>query len=369
MSQTSSLNGPVLIMAGGTGGHVFPALAVAQNLRDKGFRVVWLGTRKGMEAEIVPQAGFEMEYISIGGLRGKGIATLLLAPFKLAQACFQAARIVLRLKPVVVLGVGGFVTGPGGLMSWVLGRPLVIHEQNAIAGLTNRLLAPLARVVCEAFPGTFKGRGRVVHTGNPVRQEICTITAPAQRFAARAGEPLRILVLGGSLGALALNQTVPEALSRLPADQRPLVRHQAGRRTVEAARASYQQAAVAADVTAFIDDMAEAYAWADLVICRSGALTVCELAAAGLGAVLVPYPHAVDDHQTRNAHYLSDKGAAVLLPQQSLNAESLSDILLKLGCGAQTRETLLNMAQAARNLAMPQATALVVEHCLEVAHG
>lgn len=369
MSQPKSLDRPVLIMAGGTGGHVFPALAVARSLRDKGHRVIWMGTRKGMEAEIVPQAGFDMEYISIGGLRGKGMATLLLAPFKLAQACLQAARIVLRLKPVVVLGVGGFVTGPGGLMSWMLGRPLVIHEQNAIAGLTNRLLAPLARVVCEAFPGTFKGQGRVVHTGNPVRQEICNIAVPEQRFSARLGEPLRILVLGGSLGALALNQAVPEAIARLPAGQRPQVRHQAGRRTVEAARASYQQAGVGAEVTAFIEDMAEAYAWADLVICRSGALTVCELAAAGLGAVLVPYPHAVDDHQTRNAHYLADKGAAVLLPQQLLNAASLSEILLKLGDAPQARETLLNMAQSARNLAMPQATALVVEHCLEVAHG
>lgn len=363
-----SVNGKtVLVMAGGTGGHIFPALAVARELQARGCQVRWLGTPKGLESEIVPQAGFPIDYISIGGLRGKGMATLLLAPFRLVQAMWQAAGVIRRHRPEVVLGVGGFATGPGGAMSWLMGKPLVIHEQNAVAGLTNRLLAPLAKVVCEAFPGTFKGRARVVCTGNPVRAEIAAITEPSQRFETRRGQPLRLLVLGGSLGALALNQNVPLALAQLSGDARPVVRHQAGKRTVDAARAAYAEAGVEAEVSEFIADMAEAYAWADLVICRAGALTVCELAAAGVGAVLVPYPHAVDDHQTRNAHYLCDSGAGVLLPQSQLTPEALLEMINRLGHGEQARETLLTMANAARALAMPQATTRVADICLEVA--
>lgn len=357
----------VLIMAGGTGGHIFPALAVAAELTRRGYAVQWLGTRNGMEATLIPQAGYPINYISIGGLRGKGMATHLLAPFKLLQAIWQAGNIIRRHKPAVVVGMGGFATGPGGVMSWLLGYPLVIHEQNAVAGLTNRLLAPLAKVVCEAFPGTFKGRRQVICTGNPVRAEISALAEPAQRMTGRGDGRLRVLVLGGSLGALALNQTMPQALALLPVDQRPQVRHQAGRRTVEAARSAYAEAGVEADVCEFIADMAEAYGWADLVISRSGALTVSELAAAGVGAVLVPYPHAVDDHQTRNAEYLCSKGAAVLLPQPRLNAESLASIIGELGQGAEARTKLLAMANAARGLALPQATTQVVEHCLEVA--
>lgn len=356
----------VLVMAGGTGGHIFPALAVARELQSRGCQVRWLGTAKGLESEIVPQAGFPIDYISIGGLRGKGMATLLLAPFRLAQAMWQAVGVIRRERPDVVLGVGGFVTGPGGAMSWLMGRPLVIHEQNAVAGLTNRLLAPLAKVVCEAFPGTFNGKAHVVCTGNPVRAEIVAIAEPTQRFEARKGQPLRLLVLGGSLGALALNQNVPLALAQLPAGERPVVRHQAGKRTVEAARAAYAEAGVEAEVSEFISDMAEAYAWADLVICRAGALTVCELAAAGVGAVMVPYPHAVDDHQTRNARYLSENGAGLLLPQAQLTPEALVGVLRRIGQGERARETLLTMATAARALAMPQATTLVADICLEV---
>lgn len=351
---------PVLIMAGGTGGHVIPALAVARYLREQGASVVWLGTHKGIEAELVPAAGFDIEWLNIGGLRGKGVMTRLLGPLRILLAMLQAGRILLRRRPAVVLGFGGFVTGPGGLVARLLGYPLVIHEQNARAGLTNRLLARVATHVLEAFPGSLPARHGAVTTGNPVRREIAALDAPPARLAEREG-PLRLLVIGGSLGAQVLNETVPAAVAGMPAGQRPLIRHQAGKRNIDQARQAYEQAGVAADVTAFIDDMAAAYDWADLVICRAGALTVSELAAAGAAAILVPYPHAVDDHQTRNAQFLSEAGAAELLPQSRLNAELLRE---RLRHYADARDELQGMAAAARGRARVEATRQVADYCL-----
>jgi UDP-N-acetylglucosamine--N-acetylmuramyl-(pentapeptide) pyrophosphoryl-undecaprenol N-acetylglucosamine transferase len=351
----------VMIMAGGTGGHVFPALAVAAELRERGAEVFWLGTRQGLEAKLVPAAGISMEWVSVSGLRGKGAMAWLLAPWRLLWAALQVLAVMLRQRPVVVLGMGGFVTGPGGVVTWLLRKPLVIHEQNAIAGLTNRLLAPLAQRVLEAFPGTFHGK-HVTHTGNPVRRVIADLPVPEQRFAARSGV-LRLLVLGGSLGARALNEVVPAALAQL--SSRPEVWHQTGSRNLDETLEHYRAAAVTARVEPFIDDMAAAYGWADLVVCRAGALTVAELAAAGVGAVLVPYPHAVDDHQTRNAAYLSDAGAAVVIQQAELTRERLRELWTSLA----DRSRLLAMAQAARGLAQPQAAATVAALCWEVAHG
>ena len=351
----------VMIMAGGTGGHVFPALAVAAELRERGAEVFWLGTRQGLEAKLVPAANIPMEWVSVSGLRGKGMVAWLLAPWRLLWAALQVLAVMLRQRPVVVLGMGGFVTGPGGIMTWLLRKPLVIHEQNAIAGLTNRLLAPLAQRVLEAFPGTFRGK-HVSHTGNPVRRAIAALPAPEERFAGRSGA-LRLLVLGGSLGARALNEVVPAAIAQM--SFRPEVWHQAGGRNLEETLDHYRNAAVTARVEPFIDDMAAAYGWADLVVCRAGALTVAELAAAGVAAVLVPYPHAVDDHQTRNAAYLSDAGAAVVIQQRELTGDKLCELLASFA----DRSRLLVMAQTARRLARPQAAATVAELCWEVADG
>lgn len=355
----------ILIMAGGTGGHVFPALAVARYLQAQGVEVHWLGTRRGLESQLVPQAGFDIRFISISGLRGKRLSGLLLAPFKLVYALSQALVICLRLKPDAVLGMGGFVTGPGGLAAWLLRRPLLIHEQNAIPGMTNRLLSHLALQVMEAFPDSF-GEHRALHTGNPVRPEIIALPDPAQRLADHQG-PLRILVVGGSLGAQALNETVPAALARLRDEFSIMVRHQAGRGKLEATRQAYASAGVEAQIDMFIDDMAEAFAWADLVICRAGALTVSELAAAGVASILVPYPHAVDDHQTANAAYLEQVEAASVIVAGSFTAEQLAAVLRELF--EQGRDRLLAMARRARQRAMPDATRLVGQHCLEVMHG
>lgn len=351
-------NHAVVIMAGGTGGHVFPALAVAERLRGQGVEVVWMGTRRGLEAQVVPAAGIPMEWVTISGLRGKGALSWLLAPFKLVVAVGQAVGILRRLRPRAVLGMGGFVSGPGGLAAWLLRRPLLIHEQNAVAGLTNRLLARLANRVMEAFPGSL-GRGAVL-TGNPVRPEIAALPRPEERFAGRTGR-LRLLVLGGSLGAQALNAVVPAALARIAAGQRPEVWHQAGSRNIDEARRRYDEAGVEARVVPFITDMAAAYGWADLVVCRAGALTVAELAAAGVGAILVPFPHAVDDHQTRNAGYLVQGGAALLVPQAQLDPQRLADLFAELG---QDRGRLLDMAVAARRLAQPDAAEQVAALCL-----
>ncbi|HYL02075.1 MAG TPA: undecaprenyldiphospho-muramoylpentapeptide beta-N-acetylglucosaminyltransferase [Steroidobacteraceae bacterium] len=354
---------PILIMAGGTGGHVFPALALARLLRAQSLEVVWLGTAHGLESRVIPAEGIPIEQLSIGGLRGKSLLTWLSAPVRLTVALLQALAVMRRHRPSVVVGLGGFVTGPGGVAAWLTRHPLVIHEQNAIAGLTNRWLAHLARQVLEAFPGSF---GRDVHArviGNPVRADISALPPPAVRFAGRTG-PVRILVIGGSQGAARLNAVVPFALKRLSGWLAFDVRHQAGERWIDAGRASYAQAGVRADVRPFIEDMSEAYGWADLVICRAGALTVSELAAVGVGAILVPYPGAVDDHQAYNAQYLVREGAAVLIADRELTEERLAVELQRLCAG---RGKLLAMAERARLLARPRAADELAASCLELA--
>lgn len=356
------MSGPVLIMAGGTGGHVYPGLAVARELLEHGVEVVWMGTRAGIEARVVPAAGIPVEWVPVAGVRGKGWRRRLAAPFMVARAVWHALGVMRRLRPRAVLGMGGFVAGPGGVAAWLARRPLCIHEQNAVAGLTNRLLARIARRVACAFPAAFPGR-RVVVTGNPVREEIAALPAPAERWAGRRG-PLRLLVLGGSLGAQALNLTVPAALGRLPAGGRPLVRHQTGRGKLEETRAAYAEAGVEGELEEFLEEMAEAYGWADLVVCRAGALTISELAAAGVGALLVPYPHAVDDHQTRNGAWLVEAGAARMIDQRELDAERLAAELAALD-----RPALLAMAEAARAVARPNAAAELAEICLEEGRG
>jgi UDP-N-acetylglucosamine--N-acetylmuramyl-(pentapeptide) pyrophosphoryl-undecaprenol N-acetylglucosamine transferase len=351
---------PVLIMAGGTGGHVFPALAVARALRLRNEQVVWLGTERGIESRVVPPEGIPLETVRVQGLRGKGVRSWLLAPLRILVAVADAVRVVRRCRPKVVLGMGGYTAGPGGLAAWLLRRPLVIHEQNAVAGLTNRLLAGFAREVLEAFPGSFSASVKTRVTGNPVRADIAALPPPAVRFAGRRG-PLRLLVLGGSQGARALNETVAAAIVLLPPDQRPEIRHQAGESTRPVAEAAYRAAGVDARVVPFISDMAEAYGWADVVLARSGALTVAELAAAGVGAVLVPFPAAVDDHQTRNAAWLVNADAATLLPQSALTAARLA---AELRAYVGNRDLVLTRAEHARGLALPQATDTIVAACL-----
>ena len=348
------------VMAGGTGGHVFPALAVAELLRDQGQEVFWIGTRQKMEARLVPEHGFEIEWIGIEGLRGKGGLALVTAPWKLTVAMAQAASILRRRRPDLVLGMGGFASGPGGLVARILGIPLVIHEQNQIPGLTNQWLSRIARRVFQAFPNSFPASRGAETCGNPVRPEISALPAPGERLGPRQGRT-RLLVVGGSLGAQALNEQVAAAVALMPPEARPLIRHQAGERTLAVARQAYASAGVAAEVTPFIRDMAEAYGWADLVICRAGALTVSELAAAGLGAILVPYPSAVDDHQTANAAYLAGPGGAEILPQSQLNAARLGAILTRL---LGDRARLLAMAEVARAQAMPDAARRIAAACL-----
>ena len=347
---------PVLIMAGGTGGHVFPALAVADELRTRGVPVVWLGTKAGIEARLVPQAGYPIEWMSITGLRGKSTLTLLRAPFRLMMACWQALNVLIRKKPCAVLGMGGFASGPGGLMAWLIRKPLLVHEQNAIPGLTNKVLAKLSAVVLQAFPGVFK---KGITTGNPVRQSICDIDAPANREVNNG--KLRLLVVGGSLGAVKLNEIIPQALAGIEADVRPEVVHQTGLKNIDAANACYQQANVEGKVEAFIDDMASAYEWADLVICRAGAMTVFELAAAGVASILIPYPYAVDDHQTQNAQYLVNTGAAIVKQQDELNKDWLVEVINDF---TNNRSKLLEMSKAARELAIPNSAKTIADACL-----
>jgi len=348
----------VMIMAGGTGGHVMPGLAVAQRMRQRGWRVLWMGNPSGMEASLVPKHGIEMRWVRFGGLRGKGWATRLMLPVNLLRAFWQALKALRESRPGVVLGLGGYITFPGGMMSSLLGIPLVLHEQNSVAGLANRVLSRVADRVLVAFPDTLPG---AEWCGNPVRAEIADVAPPAQRFAGRQGA-LRLLVVGGSLGAQALNDTVPRALALLAPAERPVVTHQSGTAHRAALEANYRQAGVEATLVDFIDDMAGAYAGADLVVCRAGAMTVSELAAAGVASVLVPYPHAVDDHQTGNARFLSERGAALLLPQAELDPQRLADLLRGL-----TREHLLAMAQRAREAARPDASARVADVCEAIA--
>lgn len=370
----------IMIMAGGTGGHIFPALAVAEYLQQQGWRVVWLGSRKGMEAKIVAERGYRMAWLSFSGVRGKGYARLLWLPMQLLRAFWQSAAALFRHRPEVVLGMGGYIAFPGGMMASLLNKPLVVHEQNSIAGLTNRVLAAVADKVLTAFPDPFDGasesgaahsRGRFLAAvlrpksfeivGNPIRAEIAAVAPPEQRFAGREGA-LQLLVLGGSLGAQALNATVPRALALIPAAERPSVTHQSGAKHIEELRRQYSLAQVDAKLVPFIDDMAACYARSDLVLCRAGAITIAELAAAGVASVLVPFPHAVDDHQTRNARYLVEHGAAILLAQAELSAPKLAALLR-----AVDRGSLLDMAQRARALARPDATQKVAQACMKLA--
>jgi UDP-N-acetylglucosamine--N-acetylmuramyl-(pentapeptide) pyrophosphoryl-undecaprenol N-acetylglucosamine transferase len=352
---------PVMIMAGGTGGHVFPALAVAAELRSRR-EIVWLGTERGIEARLVPTAGYPVEWIEVEGLRGKGLAGWFRAPWRLARAVRQARAALRRRRPGVVLGLGGFASGPGGIAAWLAGTPLVIHEQNAMAGLTNRWLARIATRIAEGFPGSFPAGSRALYVGNPVRPEIAALPPPRQRFESRSG-PATLFVFGGSQGAAALNRLVPEALALLPEARRPAVLHQTGARDRDATEAAYRAVGVQADVRAFVDDMASAYAGADLVVARAGALTVAELAAAGVGSILVPFPAAVDDHQTRNAEWLGRTSAAQVVQEAGLTAGELANRLATLLGNGRTR--LLAMAEAARALAVTNAAERVATLCLE----
>ena len=354
----------ILLMAGGTGGHVFPGLAVADYLRDMGWRVVWLGTQAGMEENLVAKRGYDMELINFSGLRGKNAMTWLTLPFRLSRAFLQSIKIIRRVKPDVVLGMGGYPAFPGGMMASLLNKPLVIHEQNSIPGLTNKVLAKIADKVFLGFPQAMQtDNDKTVFSGNPVRTEIAQIEIPEKRFSGR-DKPLRLLIVGGSLGAQILNTTVPEALQRMPENERPYVIHQAGEKHLAELKQRYAALGVAGEQMAFIDDMAMQYANCDLVLCRAGALTIAELAAAGVPSILVPYPYAVDDHQTSNAKFLSDKNAAVLLPQKELNPQKLMELLLSM-----TREKLLGMAVAARAQAKPDATAFVANACIQISEA
>jgi UDP-N-acetylglucosamine--N-acetylmuramyl-(pentapeptide) pyrophosphoryl-undecaprenol N-acetylglucosamine transferase len=354
---------PILLMAGGTGGHVYPALAIALSLQEHARDVVWLGTHRGLESTVVPAAGIPIEWISVQGLRGKGTFALLLAPVRLLVAVYQSLGVMRRHRPAAVLGMGGFVSGPGGVAAWLARRPLIIHEQNAVSGLTNRLLARLARVVLQAFPGSFSARVNAQTVGNPVRREIAQLADPVVRYTERSG-PLRLLVLGGSQGALSLNRAVPAAIAQLPQALRPLVRHQAGNRTLDAARQAYAGHGIEVELFPFIDDMAGAYGWADLVVCRAGALTVAEISAAGLPAIFIPYPAAVDDHQTANAAGLRDAGAADIVQESELTIESLAGLLKHF---LNSRDELLARARKARALAQPHALERITAICLETA--
>jgi len=347
----------ILIMAGGTGGHIFPALAVAHKMREAGWRVVWLGNPEGMEARLVPQHGFEMVWVKFSALRGKGLLRKLLLPVNLLRGFWQGLQAIRQVKPAVVLGMGGYITFPGGMMAALSGVPLVVHEQNSVAGLANRVLAGVADRIVTGFPDALKKGGWV---GNPVRPEIAAVAPPAERFAGREGS-LRVLVIGGSLGAQALNETVPQGMSRLTGEQLPQIVHQAGEKHIEALKAAYAAVGVQAHCVPFIEDMAGAYEWADLVICRSGALTIAELAAVGVASILVPYPHAVDDHQTANARFLVNVGGAFLLPQQDLTPDAIALVR------NYSRSQLLEMAEKARSLARPDATLDVVKLCTEIA--
>jgi UDP-N-acetylglucosamine--N-acetylmuramyl-(pentapeptide) pyrophosphoryl-undecaprenol N-acetylglucosamine transferase len=346
----------ILIMAGGTGGHIFPGLAVADEMRAAGWEVVWLGARGGMEERLVPPRGYRTAWIRAKAARGKGWVQKLLLPANLLYSFWESARLIRRLRPSVVLGLGGYVAFPGGMMASLLNRPLALHEQNAIAGLANRVLSGVSDKVMVAFPQALRS---AEWTGNPVRRDIAAIAPPEDRFRRREG-PLRILVVGGSLGAQALNEAVPQALARLSVPVS--VVHQAGEKHIETLRANYRAAGVQGELLPFIDDMARRYAEADLVICRAGAVTVAELSAGGVASVLVPFPFAVDDHQTANARFLADQGAAILVPQREMSAEKLAALIASLD-----RATLLEMARKARALGKPDAARVVAQRCMEIA--
>ncbi|KLO60842.1 UDP-N-acetylglucosamine--N-acetylmuramyl-(pentapeptide) pyrophosphoryl-UDP N-acetylglucosamine transferase [Delftia tsuruhatensis] len=357
-SQGTQRQRTALIMAGGTGGHIFPGLAVAQALRERGWNVRWLGAPGSMESRIVPAQGFPLETIEFSGVRGKGIMTLAFLPMRLLRAFWQALAVVRRVKPDVVVGLGGYISFPGGMMAVLAGKPLVLHEQNSVAGMANKVLASVSHRIFTAFPNVFP-KGRWV--GNPLRQAFTEQPAPEQRFAGRSG-PLRLLVVGGSLGAKALNEIVPQALALIPADVRPVVLHQSGAAQIDALRANYAAAGVQAELTPFIDDTARAFAEADVIVCRAGASTVTEIAAVGAAAIYVPFPSAVDDHQTTNARFLVDAGGGWLMQQSALTAQSLAEMLQNM-----QRATLLERAGKAKKMQKTEATAEVVAACEELA--
>jgi UDP-N-acetylglucosamine--N-acetylmuramyl-(pentapeptide) pyrophosphoryl-undecaprenol N-acetylglucosamine transferase len=346
----------ILIVAGGTGGHIFPGLAVAEEMRAAGWQVVWMGAKGGMEERLVPPRGHRTAWIRARAARGKGLLQKLLLPANLLYSFWESARHLRRIRPHVVLGLGGYVAFPGGMMASLLDRPLALHEQNAIAGLANRVLATVSDKVMVAFPGALKN---AEWTGNPVRQEIAAMAPPQERFAGRSG-PLRILVVGGSLGAQALNEALPKALALMK--ERPIVVHQSGEKHLQALERHYTEAGVRGELVAFIDDMARRYAEADVVICRAGAVTIAELSAGGMASILVPFPHAVDDHQTANARFLVDHGAAVLLPQRELSPQRLAGLVESLD-----RAALARMANNARALGKPEAAQVVARRCMEIA--
>ncbi|MBU3610095.1 undecaprenyldiphospho-muramoylpentapeptide beta-N-acetylglucosaminyltransferase [Polynucleobacter wuianus] len=348
----------ILVMAGGTGGHIFPGLAVAQYLRICGWNVAWLGNQSGMEYRLVKSCDFPFEAVEFGGLRGKGLKAKLMLPINLMRACFQSWKIMRRLKPSVVLGMGGYITFPGGLVSKLLKRPLVLHESNSVAGSANRALSKIAMRTLTGFPNTMQ---KAEWVGNPIREEFDHIQKPELRYEQRQG-PISILVVGGSLGAAALNEAIPAALALIPKDVRPTVTHQAGDKHLADLQKRYAEFGVESDIRPFIDDMPKAYANADLVICRSGAMTVSELAACGVASCLIPFPHAIDDHQTANAQFLSNAGAAVLLPQQYLNPQNLALMIQNFNRG-----DLKEMAMRAQALAKPHATQRVAEVCADCA--
>jgi len=354
-----------LIMAGGTGGHVFPALAVAQMLQAQNVKVTWLGTKKGLEADVVPKAGIEIDWITINGLRGNGIVGWFLAPYKLLVAMLQARKAIQKRKPDFVLGMGGFVAGPGGVVAWLNGIPLIIHEQNAIPGMTNRLLSIIAKHVLQAFPNAFEASKNALTIGNPIRETFVNVMPPLERFSSREGSNFRLLVVGGSLGALALNNVMPKAIAKLQEETSIDVWHQTGKRHYENTLALYNKTNVTAKVAPFIEDMMEAYSWADIVICRSGALTVSELAAVGVGSILVPFPHAVDDHQTKNGQFLVDSGAAILIQQKDLKEEELVTVLSDF---VAHRSKVIQMAEAAYAVRKIDAADIVVKQCYEAAY-
>jgi len=376
-------NRKILIMAGGTGGHVFPALSIAQHLLSRGIQVEWLGTRNGLEASVIPAANIPLHFISIAGLRGSSLGRRLLSPLLILVAVLQSMLKVAQIKPGCVLGMGGFVTGPGGLAAWLLRRKVLIHEQNAIAGLSNQLLFPFASIVMEAFPGSFQRKqdmtqnwllkkfirpGNTIVVGNPVRRDIAALGA--EPLAKAEGRRLRVLVIGGSLGAVAINRTLPAMLQLIPENERPEVLHQCGKRNVDETRGLYRTLDIVPGeqirVEPFIDDMQAAYRWADIIIARAGAMTVAEIAAVGLASILIPYPYAVDDHQTQNAGYLQRAGAAEIIPQDELDEHRLLTALKKFG---DDRETLLAAARNARQAGVPDATEKAAALCMEACHA
>ncbi|TNF51156.1 MAG: undecaprenyldiphospho-muramoylpentapeptide beta-N-acetylglucosaminyltransferase [Burkholderiales bacterium] len=343
-----------LVMAGGTGGHIFPGLAVAEGLRERGWRVHWLGAPGSMESRLVPPRGFPLEAVDFGGVRGKGPLTLALLPVRLLRAFWQAWQVVRRVRPDVLVGLGGYITFPGGMMGTLAGKPLVLHEQNSVAGMANKVLAGIADRVFTAFPGAL---AKSEWVGNPLRSAFLQQPPPEVRMADRTG-PLRLLVVGGSLGAKALNDTVPQALALIPASERPQVLHQSGEKQIDALRANYEAAGVTAELTPFIDDTAQAFADADLIVCRAGASTVTEIAAVGAAALFVPFPHAVDDHQTGNARFLVDAGAAWLVPQRELTPAALAQRLREV-----SRDQLRQMAVKAKQMEKTQAVGAMVAAC------